>query len=41
LFLVAGGGTSFGQEIPVADKFTLGGPLRLGALGQDEIRTNQ
>jgi NTE family protein len=41
LFLVASGGTSLGREIPIADEFTLGGPLRLGALGLDEIRTNQ
>ncbi len=41
LFLVAGGGTAFGREIPFAEKFKLGGPLRLGALGLDEIRTNQ
>ncbi len=41
LFLVASGGTSLGREIPVTDEFTLGGPLRLGALGLDEIRTNQ
>jgi NTE family protein len=41
VFLVASGGTTFGSEASQTLKFTLGGPLRLSALGLDEIRTNQ
>jgi len=41
LFLVASGGSTFGNEASQIMKFTLGGPLRLGALGLDEIRANQ
>jgi NTE family protein len=36
-FVRFGGGTSFDSE-PVIGNFALGGPFRLGALGQDEAR---
>lgn len=32
------GGTSFSRQAPPLDDFLLGGPLRLGALGQGELR---
>jgi NTE family protein len=37
LFALAGGGTSFGAE-PLFNDFALGGPLRLGAFNNDELR---
>ena len=38
LFLLGGGGTTFHRGAPPTQQFTLGGPLRLGAYGQDEFR---
>lgn len=32
------GGTTFDRTAPPLDQFLVGGPLRLGALGQDELR---
>ena len=37
-FLLASGGSSFGNQLPVPLQFTLGGPLRLGAYGLDQFR---
>ena len=37
LFVVGAGGTSFGRD-PGFDRFSLGGPLRLGSFNNDEIR---
>ena len=39
LFVSSGGGTSFGRNAGF-NEFRLGGPLRLGALNNDEIRGN-
>jgi NTE family protein len=36
LFVMGGGGTSFGRD-PGFDRFSLGGPLRLGSLNNNEI----
>lgn len=41
LFLTASGGSSFGQGAPVSRQFTLGGPLRLGAYGVNELRGSE
>jgi len=38
-FLLAGGGTSFKQD-PVFNNFSLGGPFRLGAFNNDELRAS-
>jgi NTE family protein len=38
LFMVGGGGTSFGNRPLPTDQFTLGGPIHLGALDTGEIR---
>lgn len=40
LFTVFSGGTTFHDNAPPAQAFTLGGPFRLGALGLDERRGN-
>ncbi len=41
LFMIASGGTTFGREASILKKFTMGGPMRLGALGIDEVRVDQ
>jgi NTE family protein len=38
IFLLASGGSSFGNQLAVPLQFTLGGPLRLGAYGIDQFR---
>ena len=38
LFAIISGGTTFSEDAPPAQAFTLGGPFRLGALGLDEVR---
>lgn len=38
LFVVGAAGTTFNQDAPPAQQFTLGGPFRLGAYHQDEFR---
>ncbi|MEO7719364.1 MAG: patatin-like phospholipase family protein [Capsulimonas sp.] len=40
LFTVGEGGSSFGARVPVPQKYLLGGPLRLGAYGQNEFQGN-
>jgi NTE family protein len=37
VFAMASGGTTLGHKAPVVQQFTLGGPLRLGAYGANEI----
>ncbi|MDR3710309.1 MAG: patatin-like phospholipase family protein [Capsulimonadaceae bacterium] len=34
-------GTSFGSQVPLPEKFTLGGPMRLGAYGQNRYQGNE
>ena len=41
LFLVAQGGTTFGEEDTGLPQFSLGGPQRLAAYGLNELRGNQ
>ncbi len=38
LFVLFGGGSSFGQRLPIPLQLTLGGPLRLGAFGIGQFR---
>ena len=38
VFLLASGGSSFGNQLPAPLQLTLGGPLRLGAYGLDQFR---
>lgn len=38
VFASLAGGTTFGEDAPAQQQFTLGGPLRLGAYGQNEFR---
>ncbi len=40
IFTILSGGTTFNDDAPPAQAFTLGGPFRLGALGLDEVRGN-
>jgi len=40
IFAILAGGTTFHEDAPPSQSFTLGGPFRLGALGLDEIRGN-
>lgn len=41
VFVTVGGGTTFGNYNTGIPQFFLGGPLRIGAYGVNEIRTNQ
>lgn len=38
LFILLGGGSGFGQRLPLPLQLTLGGPLRLGAFGVGQFR---
>ena len=40
-FVAGSAGSTFGEVASFSRQFTLGGPLRLGALAPEEIRTNQ
>ena len=41
IFFTASGGTCFGKTAPASRQFTLGGPLRLGAYGVNELRGSE
>ncbi|BDC50785.1 patatin [Bryobacterales bacterium F-183] len=41
VFATFGGGSSFGNRLPIPLQFTLGGPLRLGAFGIGQFRSDR
>ncbi|BDI29955.1 patatin [Capsulimonas corticalis] len=41
IFAVGQGGTAFGAAVPIPQKYMLGGPLSLGAYGQNEFQGNE